>query len=76
LTRSQQNRNILEVEGDLFFDFGFVNMKLSDIAARSEISTAPNYKAFRSKDRLYWAVMAHFIKNQKMLTLRTGRAIG
>ena len=47
LMRSQQVENILEVAGDLFLEFGFVNTRVSDIAARSEISTASIYKAFR-----------------------------
>lgn len=67
LMRSQQIENILEVAGDLFFEFGFVNTKVSDIAARSEISTASIYKAFRSKDILYCAVLAHGIEKLKIL---------
>jgi len=67
LMRSQQVENILEVAGDLFLEFGFVNTRVSDIAARSEISTASIYKAFRSKDTLYCAVLAHGIKKLKIL---------
>jgi AcrR family transcriptional regulator len=67
LMRSQQIENILEVAGDLFFEFGFVNTKVSDIAARSEISTASIYKAFRSKDTLYRAVPVHGIEKLKLL---------
>jgi AcrR family transcriptional regulator len=67
LMRSQQIENILEVAGDLFFEFGFVNTKVSDIAARSEISMASIYKAFRSKDTLYRAVLAHGIEKLKIL---------
>jgi AcrR family transcriptional regulator len=57
LMRSQQIENILEIAGNLFFEFGFVHTKVSDIAARSEISTASIYKAFRSKETLYCAVL-------------------
>ena len=53
--------------GDLFFEFGFVDTKVSDIAARSEISTASIYKAFRSKETLYCAVLAHGIGKLKIL---------
>lgn len=67
LMRSQQVENILEVAGDLFLEFGFVNTRVSDIAARSEISTASIYKAFRSKDTLYCAVLAHGIEKLKIL---------
>ncbi|OYU78629.1 MAG: hypothetical protein CFE32_00755 [Alphaproteobacteria bacterium PA3] len=67
LMRSQQIKNILEVAGDLFFEFGFVNTKVSDIAARSEISTASIYKAFRSKDTLYRAVLEDGIERLKLL---------
>jgi AcrR family transcriptional regulator len=47
LMRSQQVENILEIAGDLFLEFGFVNKEVSDIAARSEISTASIYRAIR-----------------------------
>ncbi len=67
LMRSQQIENILDVAGDLFFEFGFVNTKVSEIAARSEISTASIYKAFRSKDTLYCAVLAHAVEKLKIL---------
>jgi AcrR family transcriptional regulator len=67
LMRSQQTKRILEVAGELFFELGFVNTKVSEISARSEISTASIYKAFRSKDTLYCAVLAHAVEKLKML---------
>ncbi|WP_313589792.1 hypothetical protein [Aquidulcibacter sp.] len=62
LMRAQQVENILKVAGDLFLEFAFVNTKVSDIAACRENSMASIYKAFRSKDILYCAVLAHGIE--------------
>lgn len=66
--QSQQMQQILDVAGDLFFEYGFWNAKVSDIAARSEISTASIYKAFESKDALFRAVLARGLNRLKLLT--------
>lgn len=66
--QSQQVQQILDVAGDLFFEYGFWNAKVSDIAARSEISTASIYKAFESKDALFRAVLARGLTRLKLLT--------
>lgn len=65
--QSQQVQQILDVAGDLFFELGFWNAKVSDIAARSEISTASIYKAFESKEALFQAVLARGIQRLKIL---------
>ncbi|MFY7759746.1 TetR/AcrR family transcriptional regulator [Aquidulcibacter sp.] len=65
--QSQQVQQILDVAGDLFFELGFWNAKVSEIAARSEISTASIYKAFESKDALFRAVLARGIEKLKIL---------
>lgn len=65
--QSQQVQQILDVAGDLFFEMGFWNAKVSDIAARSEISTASIYKLFDSKDALFRAVLTAGIKKLKRL---------
>ena len=66
--RSQQIENILDVAGDRFFEFGFVNTKASDIAARSDISRASIYKTFRSKDTPSCAVLAHAFEIERSFT--------
>lgn len=65
--RRQQVQQILDVAGDLFFERGFQNARVSDIAARSEISTASIYKAFGSKDALFRAALARGIDRLKLL---------
>ena len=65
--QSQQVQQILDVAGDLFFELGFWNAKVSDIATRSEISTASIYKAFESKEALFRAVLARGIQRLKIL---------
>lgn len=64
---SQQVQQVLDVAGDLFFELGFCNAKVSDIASRSEISTASIYKAFESKEALFRAVLARGIQRLKSL---------
>lgn len=67
--QSQQVQQILDVAGDLFFELGFWNAKVSDIATRSEISTASIYKAFESKEALFRAVLARGIQRLKILAV-------
>jgi AcrR family transcriptional regulator len=53
----EQQQQVLDVASELFFELGFFKTKISDIAARSETSTASIYKVFPSKDAVFWAVI-------------------
>jgi len=65
--QSHQRQQILDVATELFFESGFWNAKISEIAARSEISTASIYKVFESKESLFRAVLAHGIGRLKQM---------
>lgn len=64
-----QVHQILDVAGELFFEQGFWNAKISEIAARSETSTASIYKRFDSKDGLFKAVLARGLTRLKALAI-------
>ena len=53
----EQQQQVLDVARELFFELGFFKTKVSEIAARSETSTASIYKVFPSKDAVFWAVI-------------------
>ncbi|GIU67788.1 TetR/AcrR family transcriptional regulator [Candidatus Phycosocius spiralis] len=61
----QQNQ-ILEVASQLFFELGFFKTKISDIAARSETSTASIYKIYPSKDAVFWAVIERTVSQIRL----------
>jgi AcrR family transcriptional regulator len=57
----EQQEQVLDVARELFFELGFFKTKVSEIAARSETSTASIYKVFPSKDAVFWAVIERSI---------------
>lgn len=63
--QQSQMHQILDVAGVMFFEQGFWNAKISEIAARSETSTASIYKEFKSKDGLFKAVLARRLDQLK-----------
>ena len=58
----EQQKQVLDVARELFFELGFFKTKVSEIAARSETSTASIYKVFPSKDAVFWAVIERSIE--------------
>jgi AcrR family transcriptional regulator len=58
----EQQQQVLDAARELFSELGFFKTKVSEIAARSETSTASIYKIFPSKDAVFWAVIERSVE--------------